>query len=87
LPAYELVIGSDVLYERPYGELVARVIRATLAPDGVAIIADPGRVGRQPFLDSLAASGLVLRGRHDVPFEEGPIRQTIGLLEITRHCG
>jgi len=41
LDRFDVVVASDVLYERPYGPLVARVLDAALAPDGLAIIADP----------------------------------------------
>lgn len=43
LPHFDLVVASDVLYERGYGALVAGVIGATLAETGTAIVADPAR--------------------------------------------
>lgn len=84
LARYDMVIASDVLYERPYGELVARVIGVTLAPGGTALVADPGRVGREAFLDALPRHGLALRARMDSPYEDGEIRQTIGVFELIR---
>ena len=45
---YDVVIASDVLYERPYGGLVARALDATLSDDGIAWIADPGRAMEEP---------------------------------------
>ncbi len=65
LGVYEVVLASDVLYERPYGELVAGAIAHVLARDGVAIVADPGRVGREPFLEALAGHGLRIRSQYD----------------------
>jgi len=82
LGRFDVVVASDVLYERAYGELVARAIAALLAPGGEAVIADPGRVSRDDFLGALPGLGLALRRRDDVPFVEGPIRQTIALLEV-----
>jgi len=82
LPTFDVVIASDVLYERPYGGLVAAVIAKALAPNGMAVLADPGRVGREAFLDALPTNGLVLRSRRTVPFVEGTIRQQIVVFEI-----
>ena len=79
---FDVVVASDVLYERAYGELVARAIASLLGPGGAALIADPGRVAREDFLRALAPLGLELRRREDIAFVDGPIRQTITLLEI-----
>lgn len=84
LPTFDVVIASDVLYERPYGPLVAQVIARALAPNGIAWITDPGRVGREGFLEALEEHGLILRSKTEVPFVEGEIRQTIALFEIER---
>lgn len=84
LPRFDLVLASDVLYERPYGALVAAVIDRVLASAGTAIVADPGRIGREPFCAALAANGLTLVSARALPFVDGVIRQTITLLEIVR---
>lgn len=81
---FDVVLASDVLYERPYGALVARAIGATLAAHGGAIITDPGRVGRDDFLRALATHDLEVVRRTECPFENGPVRQTISLIEIAR---
>lgn len=84
LGRFDVVIASDVLYERPYGALVASAIGATLADEGVAYLADPGRVGREDFLNHLAPLGLAVRQQSDLPFSDGAVRQTIGVFEISR---
>ncbi len=84
LPRFDVVVASDVLYERPYGALVARVVNATLADGGVAIIADPGRVARDEFIRALGPLGLRVSDRRDVQFREEQIRQTIRLMEVRR---
>jgi predicted nicotinamide N-methyase len=84
LARFDLFIASDVLYERPYGALVAGAIDAAIAPGGTARLADPGRVGRDEFLAHLAPHGLVVRQRTDLPFADGAIRQTISVFEIVR---
>jgi SAM-dependent methyltransferase len=84
LPTFDAVIASDVLYERPYGPLVAAVVGRVLAPGGFALVADPGRVGREGFLAALAGHRLEVAGQRSVPYVNGDIRQTIGLFEIRR---
>ena len=81
LGRYEVVLASDVLYERPYGALVAGAIAAVLAPNGVALIADPGRVGRESFLSALTAHGLGVRSKNDIAYVNSEIRQTIACFE------
>jgi predicted nicotinamide N-methyase len=58
IPAFDVVAGADVLYERMHGPVVARTIATTLAEGGRAVIADPGRVGAPAFFDSLRDVGL-----------------------------
>jgi predicted nicotinamide N-methyase len=82
LPRYDVVIASDVLYERPYAPLVAEVIARTLAFGGVAVVADPGRLAAPAFVESCPALGLVVEKARRLPFEEGAVKQTIDLYEI-----
>ena len=84
LSGYDVVVASDVLYERPYGSLVAKALAATLAENGVALIADPGRVARDTFVRALGPLNLQLVNRTKVPFADGSIRQTITVLEVRR---
>jgi predicted nicotinamide N-methyase len=81
---YDVVVASDVLYERPYGGLVARALDATLSDDGIAWIADPGRVARDTFVRALGPLNLHLAERTKIPFTDGSIRQTITILEVRR---
>lgn len=68
LGRFDVVAAADVLYERPYGLLVAAAIDAALADDGVALVADQGRVGAEPFVEACAARGLRVTGvRADAP--------------------
>lgn len=84
LGRYNRVVASDVLYERPYGTLVARVIDATLATDGVAVVADPGRVGRDDFTREVKRAGLEVTAQNETAYVDGHIRQTITVYEIRR---
>jgi SAM-dependent methyltransferase len=84
LGTFDLVVASDVLYERSYAPLLAYAYARTLAPGGRGVVADPGRVGRDAFLGECGGRGLTVRTMTEVPFAAGEIRQTITLLEIVR---
>jgi predicted nicotinamide N-methyase len=84
LGRFDLVVGSDVLYERSYGRLVARAIDITLTRGGEAVIADPGRIAAEDFIRDAAERGLRLATREAVPFVDGAIRQTIALYRLKR---
>lgn len=82
LGKFDLVLASDVLYERPYAPLVASVIANAMTSDGTALVADPGRVAINEFLRECGARGLQVSERTRVPFEDGAIRQVITIHEI-----
>lgn len=84
LGRFDYVVGSDVLYERAYGPLVARAIDTTLKRTGEAIIADPGRIAAEEFIRDAGRRGLRLAAREEVPFVEGAIRQRITLYRLVR---
>lgn len=84
LGTFDMVVASDVLYERPYAALVAEVLRRSLAPAGRAWLADPGRVALGAFLTECAARGLSVHARAEVPFVDGAIRQRITIHEVAR---
>ncbi|MFN8570702.1 MAG: methyltransferase domain-containing protein [Gemmatimonadaceae bacterium] len=58
LGTFPVIMAADVLYERPYGPLVAQTIHRLLARGGVAWLADPGRVAVEPFLAEVTRLGL-----------------------------
>lgn len=79
---FDLVLAADVLYERPYAPLVARAVVDALAPDGVALIADPGRVALQACLAECTALGAVVREQRAVRHEDGVTKHTITIHEV-----
>jgi 2-polyprenyl-3-methyl-5-hydroxy-6-metoxy-1,4-benzoquinol methylase len=87
LGSYDMIVAADVLYEMPYAELVADILGAALAPRGLAIIADPGRVAVERFVEACSARGLARIDRDTYPFVEGAIRQKITLFSIRRGRG
>lgn len=82
LGQYALVAASDVLYERPYAELVASALAATVAPGGCAIVADPGRVGFDAFLEACVHRQFVLDERWEVTRAEGAQRHLIRVVVL-----
>ena len=82
LGRFDVVLASDVLYEHRYAPLVANAIASTLVRGGEAIVADPGRIALQGFLDECRERGLVAQG-DPRPWGEGEIRQTVTLWRIS----
>ena len=87
LGQYDLVIAADVLYERPYAQLVSHVLTRTLAPGGRAIVADPGRVAVDAFIAACEADGMSVLHSETRPYEAGEIRQAIRLFTLTPSNG
>ncbi|MGE4031586.1 MAG: methyltransferase [Thermoleophilia bacterium] len=56
-PPADLVIGADLLYEQRNGPALAALLPRILAPEGVALIADPRRPHADGLLDPLVAQG------------------------------
>ncbi len=61
LPPGELGILADVLYEPALARAAARRVAELVGRGGRAVIGDPQRVGREIFLETLAAAGLAAR--------------------------
>ena len=83
LTDFDVVLASDVLYEKPYAALVAAALGRTLGKRGVAIVADPGRIAAPAFLEQLRAESLQVARKTSIPYVNGEIKQTIDLYEIT----
>ena len=83
LGTFDLVVASDVLYEPRYGDLVAGAFAATLARRGLGLLADPGRIAADAFVEACKDRRLVAQKRDRVPYERGDIKQTIDVYEIT----
>jgi predicted nicotinamide N-methyase len=46
---YPVILGADVMYDLRMTEPLVHFLDAVLAPDGVALIADPDRLSARPF--------------------------------------
>jgi predicted nicotinamide N-methyase len=81
LGKFDVVLASDVLYEHRYAALVAGAIAATLVRGGEAIVADPGRIALEEFLEECTDRGLTSDSVVH-PYVDGKIRQTITLWRL-----
>ena len=84
LGQFDLVFASDVLYEKEYAELLPVILNRVLVADGMALIADPGRVAAPIFVEACGVNGLQILNKETRPFEAGEIKQKIDLYEIGR---
>jgi predicted nicotinamide N-methyase len=81
---FDLVFASDVLYEKEYALLLPIILCRVLGEDGIALIADPGRLAAPMFIEACEAHRLRIREKETRPFEAGEIRQKIDIYEIGR---
>ena len=63
LGRFDLVVAADVLYERHHAVALSAMIARTLAPDGLALVADPGRARAAAFEPAARAAGLMVDRR------------------------
>jgi predicted nicotinamide N-methyase len=67
---YDLLLGSDVLYERALHYELASILARALAPGGIALLSDPLRPQATEFIDRLELDGWqVNMESHDVKWE------------------
>ena len=84
LGRFDLVLASDVLYERPNAALVAAALAHSLSDDGVALITDPGRKPAAQFPEVCAEQGLEVNEIDAVPVTEAVAPVTVHVYEVRR---
>ncbi len=82
LGQFDMILASDVLYERPNAALVANVIRRSLKADGVALVSDPGRRPAHRFQEACASHGLAMRRVEAFHTTEGKVSLTVYVYEV-----
>jgi ETFB lysine methyltransferase len=82
LGTFAMVFAADVLYEMRYADVVADAVARTLAPGGVFILADQGRIALQAFLDEASARGLESKVTLRVDAPEGVAKPNITVYEL-----
>jgi len=84
LGEFDLVVAADVLYEKHHAVALAGVIARTLAAEGVALVADPGRARAAEFEPAARAAGLAVEkqpARRPLAATDGP---SIDVYRVTR---
>lgn len=72
LGEFDLIIGSDVLYERSHPEQLAAFIQCHAAPHAEVVIIDPNRGNRSGFHREMARLGYTLHETPiDAPLDDG----------------
>jgi predicted nicotinamide N-methyase len=82
LVGFDLIVASDVLYERPNAALVAAAVAHSLAPHGIALVTDPGRQVARPFADECRQRGLECECVDLEQIVDGQIDSIVELYEI-----
>lgn len=82
LGQFDVVVAADVLYEKEYASLVAQCLTKALKPNGVAIIADPGRLALPAFREQLVQNRMAISNTVVIPFAEDQVRQSIQIMRI-----
>ncbi|WP_149193162.1 class I SAM-dependent methyltransferase [Luteimonas suaedae] len=72
LGRFDLVIGSDVLYERGHAVALSALLLRHAQPAAEVMIIDPGRGNNGPFTRALQAQGYVLHEQRS-PMNEGEL--------------
>ncbi len=54
---FAIIIGSDILYERPNHGPIQKLLDQTLEPGGMFLASDPDRRAAAPFVESMIALG------------------------------
>ena len=78
LQPFDLIIGSDILYEPDCATTLSHFLNMALAPDGQALFVDPGRAHVRKFETTLQKAGFVCDSTHPVP------GQKTRVLRVTR---
>lgn len=60
LGRFDLIIGSDILYESAHSGLLAAMVERHALPDAEVLITDPGRGNSAPFTRALAGQGFTV---------------------------
>jgi len=79
---FALVLAADVLYEMRYSALVAGAVVRTLAPGGVFVLADQGRIALTSFLEEAGRLGLEWRAVRRVEPPPGVAKPSITIYEL-----
>lgn len=78
---FDLIVGSDVLYDRTQWTFLDTFFRTHLAPQGTVLLGEPGRMSGELFVPWIRGNGWTFHEtKQTVPTRTAPIR----LFELTR---
>ena len=84
LGQFDLVFGSDVMYESEHPAQILSLLSLTIAPNGVALIANQDRKHTTTFLAGCTHYGVELRRGETTFVESADHRERVDLLEVAR---
>ncbi|MHC1787976.1 class I SAM-dependent methyltransferase [Solidesulfovibrio sp.] len=79
---FDVIWGSDILYESRFYEPLTALFRGLLAPGGRIVLSEPWREVSRPVWDRLAADGFAVTRLHEESVSLASCRSTISLYEI-----
>jgi ETFB lysine methyltransferase len=81
LGRFDLVVACDVLYTKLYAELIADAMVKYLATGGTAVVADPGRIALEEWLEACKAREF---RRVDTIERKFPVKDKVQTIRIYR---
>lgn len=85
LERYDLIIGSEILYDYFFHDSLKELLLAALAPGGAIIFADRRRLVVDRFLGRLVDAGFRCEERIEQIEEQGFDRRSISIFHLSRH--
>ena len=80
---FDVIWGSDILYETRFYEPLVGLFRLLLAPGGRIWLSEPWREVSRSVWDRLAADGFAVARVHEEPVSFSTYRSTVSLYEIS----
>jgi predicted nicotinamide N-methyase len=80
--AFDVIWGSDILYENRFYEPLVALFRTLLAPGGRIWLSEPWRQVSQPVWGRLVADGFQVSRQHEESVSFSTYRSTVSLYEI-----
>ncbi len=80
----DMIVAADVLYESGLSPLVVRAINCSLAPDGIAIVADPSRGSAERFISDCQQASLAVHETGCIAVAAGNVSIAVKIYSVNR---
>ena len=80
----DLILAADVLYESRLSPLVVEAIDRSLAPNGIALVADPSRGSAERFISDCQQASLAVRETGSIAVDAGNVSIAVKLYAVNR---